>query len=77
MEVGDAYSQAIDGILAPGHQGLEYVLTVEHDNCPPSDGLVKLIERMEEHPELHAIGGLYFTKGEGGVAQIWRRKISF
>jgi hypothetical protein len=26
---------------------------------------------MENHPEFDCIGGLYFTKGEGGVAQIW------
>ena len=26
---------------------------------------------MEAHPEYSCIGGLYFTKGEGGVAQIW------
>ena len=53
MEVGDAYSQAIDGILAhPDIKDWEYVLTMEHDNLPPADGLVRLIERMEEHPEL-------------------------
>lgn len=72
MEVGDAYSQAIEGILAhPDLSTWEYILTLEHDNCPPSDGVLKLLERMEEHPELACIGGLYFTKGEGGVAQIW------
>jgi hypothetical protein len=26
---------------------------------------------MEEHPELACIGGLYWTKGEGRVPQIW------
>ena len=72
MEVGDAYSQAIEGILVhPDIKDWEYLLTVEHDNLPPSDGLVKLIEVLENHPELHAVGGLYFTKGPGGVAQIW------
>jgi hypothetical protein len=72
MEVGEAYSQTIEMIL--GHPDLkdwEYLLTVEHDNLVPSDGVVKLIARMEAHPELSCIGGLYFTKGEGGVAQIW------
>jgi hypothetical protein len=72
MEVGDAYSQAIEGILAhPDLKDWEYLLTCEHDNLCPADGLVKLIERMEEHPELGVIGGLYYTKGMGGVAQIW------
>jgi hypothetical protein len=72
MEVGDAYSSAIEGILAdPNLSEWEYVLTLEHDNTPPPDGVIKLVEQMEAHPELACIGGLYFTKGEGGVAQIW------
>ena len=72
MEVGDAYSQAIENILnTPDLKDWEYVLTLEHDNCPPPDGVVKLIEQMENHPEYACIGGLYFTKGDGGVAQIW------
>jgi hypothetical protein len=72
LEVGDAYSQAIEQILAhPDLSKWEYILTLEHDNCPPGDGVVRLMDRMDEHPELACIGGLYFTKGEGGVAQIW------
>ena len=72
MEVGEAYSQAIEAIL--GHPDLrewEYILTVEHDNTPPQDGVLKLIESMDKHPEYACIGGLYWTKGEGGVPQIW------
>lgn len=72
MEVGDAYSTAITEIL--GHPDLsqwEYVLTIESDNTPPNDGLIQLIESMEAHPEYDCIGGLYWTKGEGGVPQIW------
>lgn len=72
MEVGDAYSSAIENVIAhPELSKWEYVLTLEHDNMPPQDGVVKLVERMETHPEFSCIGGLYFTKGEGGVAQIW------
>lgn len=72
LEVGDAYSTAIEQILStPGLNEWEWVLTVEHDNLPPSDGVIKLIKRMEEHPEFACIGGLYWTKGEGGVPQIW------
>lgn len=72
MEVGDAYSSAIEQIVE--HDELkhwEYILTVEHDNLPPHDGVVKLVEAMENHPEFACISGLYFTKGEGGCAQIW------
>ena len=72
MEVGDAYSQAIENIIAnPDLSEWEYILTLEHDNMPPPDGVFKLVEQMEAHPEFACIGGLYFTKGEGGVAQIW------
>jgi len=72
MEVGDAYSKAIAGILAhPELSQWEYVLTIESDNMPPSDGVIRLLDRLEAHPEFSCIGGLYFTKGEGGVAQIW------
>lgn len=72
MEVGDAYSQAIEQILAhPELQDWEYILTLEHDNIPPPDGVLRLVAQMEKHPEFACIGGLYWTKGEGGVPQIW------
>lgn len=72
MEVGDAYSTAIEQIVAhPELSKWEYLLTVEHDNLPPSDGVLSLLAQMEAHPEYSCIGGLYFTKGIGGVAQIW------
>lgn len=72
MEVGEAYSTAIAGILAhPELATWEYLLTIEQDNLPPSDGVLQLVAQMEAHPELAVIGGLYFTKGAGGCAQIW------
>jgi len=72
MEVGDAYTQAIDFILrTPGLNDCEFVLTIEHDNLPPPDGLLKLLAQMDKHPEFACIGGLYWTKGHGGVPQIW------
>ena len=72
LEVGEAYSSTIEQVM--GHPELnqwEYILTIEHDNIPPQDGVLKLIERMEAHKEYSCIGGLYFTKGPEGVAQIW------
>jgi hypothetical protein len=71
-EVGEAYSNAIMAILEhPEFSKWEYLLTMEHDNLPPPDGAIRLIERMEQYPELSAIGGLYWTKGDYGVPQIW------
>ncbi len=71
-EVGEAYSRMVEGILAhPDLSNWKYLLCIEHDNAPPPDGMVRLLRQMEDHPEFAAIGGLYFTKGDGGVAQIW------
>ncbi len=72
QEVGEAYNNAIEAVL--GHPELskwEYILTVEHDNMPPADGVINLVETMDKHPEYSVVSGLYWTKGEGGVPQIW------
>lgn len=72
MEVGEAFSQTIENILAHAELSkYKYFLTVEHDNTIPPDALVKLLSRMEANPEYSAIGGLYWTKGPGGQPQIW------
>lgn len=72
MEVGCAYEAAMETILNNADLSKwKYILTLEHDNIPAPDGLMKLLERAEEHPEFDAIGGLYWTKGHGGVAQCW------
>ena len=72
MEVGQAFSSCIESILAhPELSQYKYILTLEHDNLPPPDGIVKLLSQMDAHPEFACIGGLYFTQGPGGVAQIW------
>lgn len=68
-EVGQAYNEAVDMIL--GHPDLckwKYLLTVEEDNLPPPDGLLRLYENMDK---FDAIGGLYWTKGEGGQPMIY------
>ena len=71
-EVGEAYSNAIlEVINHPELSKWEYILTVEADNLPPYDGLIRLIKDMERHPEYACIGGLYWTKGLEGVPQIW------
>lgn len=65
MEVGAAYEHAIDTILShPELRTWNYVLTLEDDNMPPPDGLLKLYRAIDEGYD--AVGGLYWTKGEGG-----------
>lgn len=72
MEVGHAYSSAIEEILKnPELSSWEYLLTIEADNIPPPDGFLRLVESMDAHPEYACVGGLYWTKGEGGVPHIW------
>jgi hypothetical protein len=64
MEVGAAYSTTIDQILEhPELSQFKYVLTLEEDNCPPPDGLLRLYEHMNKYD---VIGGLYWTKGIEG-----------
>jgi len=69
MEVGDAYNAAVETILGhPQLREFKYLLTLEEDNLPPPDGLLKLYESMEDYA---IVGGLYWTKGEGGQPMIY------
>lgn len=76
MEVGEAYSTAIEMILTnPELSKWKYILTLEEDNMPPPDGLLKLYEAINTPPEnggpYNVISGLYWTKGEGGMPMIY------
>lgn len=69
MEVGEAYSQALEIILSNLELAKwKYIITVEEDNMPPPDGILKLYESMEKYD---IVGGLYWTKGEGGQPMIY------
>lgn len=72
-EVGAAFQAAIDMVLQnPGLRDFEYILTIEHDNiCAQGNEVLRLLAAMEKNPQYSAISGLYWTKGEGGVPQIW------
>jgi hypothetical protein len=64
MEVGEAYNQVIKMILENEELSkFKFILTLEEDNAPPADGLVKLYESIDDYD---AVGGLYWTKGEAG-----------
>lgn len=75
MEVGEAYSTALAQILASAELSTwKYILTLEEDNTPPPDGLLKLYESIEgkvDGEKYAAVGGLYWTKGEGGQPMIY------
>ena len=69
MEVAEAYNAGIETVVSsPDLQNWKYILTLEEDNMPPPDGLIKLYEGMEKYD---VVGGLYWTKGEGGQPMIY------
>jgi hypothetical protein len=68
-EVGKAYNNAILNIFAnPFLAKFPYLLTVEEDNTPSPDSLIKLFKGIQSYD---AVGGLYWIKGEGGSPMIW------
>jgi hypothetical protein len=68
-EVGVAYQKAFDWILTdPNLAKFKYVLTVEEDNLPPPDGLLKLYENISDYD---CLAGLYWTKGAEGQPMIY------
>jgi len=69
MKVDAAYNALIEYIL--GNELLnkcKYILTIEEDNLPPTDGLLKLYESMDEYD---VVGGLYWGKGDKGFPMIF------
>ena len=76
MEVGAAYSQAIEQILAnPALNKFKYILTVEDDNIipymPNTQGpLMMLYDDMEKF-NLDVVGGLYWTKGNPSMPLLY------
>lgn len=73
MEVGEAYEQAIN-LMFSNFPTFKYLLTLEEDNTPPPDGLLKLLESIEgevDGEKYDIMAGLYYTKGEGGMPMIY------
>lgn len=69
LEVGDAYNNMIEQVISnPVFSEWKYILTIEEDNMPPPDGLLRLYENMDKYD---VIGGLYWTKGEEGQPMIY------
>lgn len=70
-EVGDAFTRGIQQVLDnPVLSKWKFILTYEWDNIPPPDGLLTLIDAMT-NSKYAAVGGLYWTKGEGGQPMIY------
>lgn len=71
-EVGVAYEDGINAILSDEvftSHDWKYVLTMEEDNMPPPDGLLKLYEAIGKGFDV--VGGLYWGKGEAGQPMVY------
>jgi len=69
MKVDLAYETLFEYILSNDHLSkYKYVLTIEEDNLPPPDGLIRLYEGMKEYD---VVGGLYWGKGDDGFPMIF------
>lgn len=69
MRVDVAYETLFEYILNNDYlKTFKYVLTIEEDNLPPADGLIKLYESMENYD---VVGGLYWAKGDDGFPMIF------
>lgn len=70
MEVGAAYESIVEMIMNhPDLSNWKYLLTMEWDNVPPPDGLMKLFENIRDNDKddgYDVVGGLYWTKGVEG-----------
>lgn len=69
MQVDAAYNSLIEYILDnPFLSKFKYILTIEEDNLPPSDGLLQLYKSMDKYD---VVGGLYWSKAENGFPMIF------
>ena len=69
MKVDVAYESLFEYILTNDVlKKYKYVLTIEEDNLPPPDGLLKLYKSMGEYD---VVSGLYWGKGEDGFPMIF------
>jgi len=69
MKVDLAYETLIEYILSNEMLNkYKYVLTIEEDNLPPVDGLLKLYKSMDKYD---VVSGLYWGKGDNGFPMIF------
>jgi len=69
MKVDAAYESLIEYILGNDYlKKFKYILTIEEDNMPPSDGLLNLYKSMDKYD---VVSGLYWGKGENGFPMIF------
>jgi hypothetical protein len=69
MKVDVAYNALIKYILSnPYLSTFKYILTIEEDNLPPADGLLKLYENIDKYD---VVSGLYWSKADDGFPMLF------
>jgi len=69
MQVDEAYNTLIKYILDNEYLSkFKYILTLEEDNIPPVDGLLRLYENIDEYD---VVGGLYWHKSKNGFPMLF------
>ncbi len=69
MKIDVAYNTLIKYILGNSYLStFKYILTLEEDNIPPPNGLLKLYENMDDYD---VVGGLYWGKGDDGFPMMF------
>jgi hypothetical protein len=69
MQVDEAYNALITYILGNNYlKNFKYILTIEEDNLPPSDGLIKLYENIDKYD---VVGGLYWSKSDNAFPMMF------
>jgi len=69
LAVDQAYNELVKYVINHPLLGTaKYILTIEEDNLPPVDGLLKLYESMDE---FDGVSGLYWGKGPNGFPMIF------
>lgn len=63
-EVGHAYNEMLSWILKePSISKYRYLMTLEDDNIPPPDAMIRLVETLERG-SFDGVSGIYWTKGD-------------
>jgi hypothetical protein len=69
MQVDEAYNSLIEYILNNDYlKKFKYILTIEEDNMPPADGLLRLYESIDEYD---VVGGLYWSKSKEAFPMLF------
>lgn len=72
-EVGKPIDEARNALMeAAIANNCDFIFFLGDDVLPPSDAMMKLLQRMWDNPEIDMVTGMYWTKGWPTQPYIWR-----